>query len=95
MAGILTITFVTTTGTASGFTKPTPAIQDGCQELQDHVRTIPNNTNSPEYSVVTLSLNYALIMVLIFGLFCVTLAHGFNWIRMHVYDDKVKHLDRG
>ena len=49
-----------------------------------------NTTGSPNKLGPSLSLGIALIITLVIGIFIVFLAHGFNLIRKHVYEDKVR-----
>ena len=86
----LTGMHVTMVSVSNASTEPSPATQDGCVNLLDDARrALGNISATSEYSVVTLTLNQAIIMTAIFGLFCITLAHAFNWIRVHVYEDQV------
>ncbi|XP_033624975.1 urea-proton symporter DUR3-like [Asterias rubens] len=85
----LTGMHVTMVSVSNASTEPSPATQDGCVDLLDDARrALGNISATSEYSVVTLTLNQAIIMTAIFGLFCITLAHAFNWIRVHVYEDQ-------
>ncbi|XP_022084721.1 urea-proton symporter DUR3-like [Acanthaster planci] len=65
-----------------------PTIPTECRELYDTAFAVANVTSQPDFSMSTLTLTQAFIMTAVFGIFCISMAHGFNWIRRHVYEDQ-------
>ncbi len=56
----------------------------------DTIQPSTNHSDSPPHKLgPSTSLTFAIVLIAIVGLFTVFLAHGFNIIRKHVYEDKV------
>ena len=61
----------------------------GCDNI---IRSVGNTTVLYEKPAPSIDLAIGLLIALLLGLFTVGLAHGFNYIRANVYEDKVSAL---